>query len=64
MMDQATMARAFNEWMDRYISDSIAFSRQFETIMQHLREKGAGKEPAYGDVCAAYLIELAKGFAA
>lgn len=57
-MDEQTMAKCFNEWMDRYTKDPAAFAREFECVVAHLRERGAGHEPSYGADCSAMMLRL------
>jgi hypothetical protein len=58
MIDQHTLADAFNEWMRRYIEEPERFEREIQTVRQFMSAMADGKEPSYGDECAAYLIEL------
>lgn len=53
-----TRAEAFNEWMRRYTEGPEEYEREFQTVLQFLREEGEGVEPTYGAVCDAYLAEL------
>lgn len=46
-------ARAFNLWMDDFTNNPEAFCSTTSSALQHMREKLEGKEPTYGDVCAA-----------
>ena len=52
------MARAFNEWMRRFIEQPERFEREFRSVTEFMRETEAGKEPTYGETCAAYLEEI------
>lgn len=57
-MDSSKVAAAFNEWMRRYTADPSAFNAEFQTVGLYLAEQAQGKEPSYGDTCAAYLVQL------
>jgi hypothetical protein len=52
------MIAAFNEWMRRYIEEPDRFRREWETVGEFIQERGQGKPPSYGQVCAAYLQQL------
>lgn len=56
-----TVAEAFNEWMRRYTENPSRFEREFQTVTQFLSDQAAGRQPSYGEVCAAYLAELQAG---
>lgn len=56
-----TMTQAFNEWMRRYTEDPATYAREFETVGEFLREQAEGREPTYGETCAAYLDDLMAG---
>lgn len=58
-MNNAQMAKAFNEWMRRFIEDPDGFNREFEAVNQFLTETNEGREPTYGETCAAYMQKLA-----
>jgi len=55
---QERMAKAFNEWMRRYTEHPEEFTREFQSVTTFLNETAAGKEPSYGDQCAAYFSSL------
>ncbi len=57
-MEKEKIARAFNEWMRRYTEDPGAFDAEFVTAGRFLQEQASGREPTYGDHCAAYLEKL------
>lgn len=57
-MNDELIARAFNEWMRRYIDEPEAFAREFEIVGQFLGEQLNGGLPSYGATCAAYLAQL------
>ncbi|GEP11671.1 hypothetical protein [Methylobacterium gnaphalii] len=59
-MTNAQMARAFNEWMRRFIEEPDQFAREFEEVNRYLTDQGDGREPTYGETCTAYLHELSK----
>lgn len=48
-----TFAEAFNAWMDDYTRNPEQFERVEESAMRHLNEKLEGREPSYGEECAA-----------
>ena len=52
------MAAAFNEWMRRDTEDPTAFEAEFQAVGTFLAERADGKEPTYGEECAAYLQSL------
>lgn len=51
----AALAVAFDKWMDEYIKRPEDFTREQETVKQHLTERAGGEEPTYGVLCAATL---------
>lgn len=54
--DDITMA--MNEWMRRYIESPDEFQRDFRTVTEFLADNTLGREPSYGESCAAYLFKL------
>lgn len=58
-MTNAQMAKAFNEWMRRFIEEPARFEREFETVQNFLKDEEFGITPTYGEVAAAYLTQLA-----
>jgi hypothetical protein len=52
------MTKAFNEWMRRYTEHPEEFAGEFQSVTQFLTESADGKEPTYGDNCAAYFTSL------
>lgn len=58
-----TFAKAFNQWMDDYTKNPEAYSKIEQESVAFLRERLSGKEPSYGERCAAifsaYLTQLA-----
>jgi hypothetical protein len=52
------IALALNEWMRRYIADPKAFEAEFETVGEFFKAKEEGREPSYGETCAAYMQKL------
>jgi hypothetical protein len=62
-MNRDLMAKAFNEWMRRYIEEPSRFMREFESVSKFEKEEAEGKEPTYGDSCASYLTKIAEGLA-
>lgn len=55
------MAKAFNEWMRRYTEEPERFEREWQTVGLFLKQRSEGREPDYGEQCAAYLAELMAG---
>lgn len=49
------MAAAFNQWMQDYTENPEEFKDINHSAMEFLNEKLDGKEPTYGDECAALL---------
>lgn len=57
-MSNAQMVKCFNEWMRRFIQEPDRFAREFSTVNEFLKEEAAGREPSYGETCAAYMQQL------
>lgn len=53
-------AKAFNEWMRRFVEEPERFEREFQTVARFKAEEAMDKEPTYGECCAAYLAQLEK----
>lgn len=53
------MTKAFNEWMRRFTEEPDQYEREYTTIKKFLEESNEGKEPTYGQICSAYMRELA-----
>lgn len=51
-------AKAFNEWMRRYIETPEAFEREMASVNRFLAESRVGREPSYGEACDEYLRRL------
>lgn len=58
-MTPEIMKTAFNEWMRRYIENPEGYGREFQSVSEFLNDKVLGREPTYGETCAAYLTKLA-----
>ena len=58
LYDLKKVAAAFNEWQRRYLAHPEQFEGEMETIVRSLKEHSEGREPTYGEVCAAYLDKL------
>lgn len=58
-MTKEQMIAAFNEWMRRYTEDPESFDREFQTVGAFLTAMNEGREPDYGQRCAALMEELA-----
>ncbi|MBV7502088.1 hypothetical protein [Achromobacter sp. ACM05] len=54
-MDKQVMAKAFNMWMDDYTKNPERFEDISKAALAHLHERLEGKEPTYGEECAAIL---------
>ena len=52
------MARAFNEWMRRFVDDPDRFEHEFKTIGEYLKEANNGGVPSYGEQSTAYMEKL------
>ena len=57
-MDEARMAKAFNEWMRRYTEEPEKFTREFQMVMNFLSQEAAGETPTYGTSAAKYFSGL------
>jgi hypothetical protein len=53
------LAKAFNEWMRRFIDEPEKFAREWESVRWFLEDEKEGVEPTYGDECVTYLEKLA-----
>ncbi|KJS20636.1 MAG: hypothetical protein VR78_01240 [Hoeflea sp. BRH_c9] len=51
-------AQYFNEWMRHFIEAPESFAREFEQVNGFLAEEANGKEPSYGETCAAYMKQI------
>ncbi len=58
-MNNAQMVKCFNEWMRRFIEEPDRFHHEFETVNGFLRDEAEGREPSYGETCAALMQQLA-----
>ena len=58
-LEDAQVARAFNEWQRRYIDEPHSFMAEHEMILEFLTAESDGVEPSYGDQCVAYLKKIA-----
>ena len=47
-----------NEWMRRFIETPEEFAHQFQSVTDFLRDESEGREPTYGERCAAYIFKL------
>lgn len=57
-MDKEKVAKAFNEWMRRYTETPEQFERDWQAVLAFQLDKACGREPTYGETCAAFLAEL------
>ena len=46
-------AAAFNRWMDDFVNDPGKFESTTADALNHLRERIDGREPTFGERCAA-----------
>ena len=51
-------ARAFNEWMRRFIDEPDRFKTESQEITDFTKSKLNDKEPDYGTSCTAYLQKI------
>lgn len=58
IMTAADMARTLNEWMRRFIEEPEKFQAEFRSVTEFLAEVTLGREPSYGEHCAAYQFRL------
>ena len=58
-MNDATMAKAFNEWMREYTEDPDSFQSEWASVREFLAETADGREPSYGEQCVALLKRYA-----
>lgn len=49
------MAKAFNEWMRRYIEEPERFEHEMKSVRAFEKAEAAGQEPDYGTNCTGYL---------
>lgn len=47
-----------NEWMRRFIEEPDKFAREFQSVTSFLKDEAEGREPSYGERCAAYIFSL------
>jgi hypothetical protein len=47
-----------NEWMRRFIETPEEFAHQFQSMTAFLKDEAEGREPSYGELCAAYIFSL------
>ena len=52
-------AAVFNEWMRRFTEEPEKFRREWEAVIEFLRQSAAGTEPTYGASCVVYMAKLA-----
>lgn len=57
-MSQPDSVKTFNEWMRRYIDEPEQFQREFQSVVEFLADTANGREPSYGESCAAYQFKL------
>ena len=57
-MSEEHLAKAFNEWMRRYIEEPERYEREITTVLSFLQDEQSGVEPSYGARQAAYLNHL------
>ncbi len=47
-----------NEWMRRFIEEPEQFAREFQSVSEFVKDEAEGREPSYGERCAAYQFKL------
>jgi hypothetical protein len=57
-MSPEVMAKVFNEWMRRYTEHPEEFEHQWQCVSRFLTEQKEGREPSYGEIATAYVLEL------
>lgn len=57
-MGAEKLAKAFNEWMRRFEQEPERFESEYASVKAFLQDEAAGREPNYGQSCAAYLTRL------
>ena len=57
-MENEKLAKAFNEWMRRFEQEPEKFQSEYQSVKEFLRNQADGREPSYGESCAAYLQQL------
>ena len=58
-MTQMQMVNCFNEWMRRVVEEPLRFEREFEQIGAAVATHCSGREPTYGEMSTAYMMQLA-----
>jgi hypothetical protein len=53
------MVNCFNEWMRRVVEEPLRFEREFEQIGAAVAAHFSGREPTYGEMSTAYMMQLA-----
>lgn len=48
-MDRDKIIEGLNLWLDAYIADPQAFETEFQTVIDHLKQRENGEEPSYGE---------------
>lgn len=52
------MAKAFNEWMRRYIEEPERFAHELKSVRAFEKAEAEGQEPDYGTDCTSYLCAI------
>lgn len=52
------MAKAFNEWMRRYIEEPERFAHELKSVRAFEKAQAEGQEPDYGTDCTSYLCAI------
>jgi len=52
------MAKAFNEWMRRYIEEPERFAHELKSVRAFEKAEAEGQEPDYGADCTSYLSAI------
>ncbi len=48
-------AEHFDKWMDDFVDHPDEFDQEWQSVVQHLEERGAEIPHTYGERCMAYL---------
>lgn len=57
-MEREQIVRGLNLWMDAYIADPATFEAEFQSVMDHLRERESDDEPSYGQRAVTFMEHL------
>ena len=57
-MNKEQMVAAFNEWIRQSTDDPEKFESNMTTAKRFLDETKSGETPSYGQICAAFMLQL------